>query len=307
MTLENIKEFLQNNPGYLKWGDVRIALKLDTDIDLVKQAKLEVKNVAQDEVNSGPNILILDIETAPLMSYTFGIWQQNISLDQIESDFFIITWSAKWLGSDKVFNGLITPKEILNEDDSSIMKQLWLVLEKADIVIGHNFKRFDKKKINSRFIENGLGPVSPYKVIDTLEVVKRNFGFTSNKLEALARKFGFESKHDTGFNLWKACMKGDREALIKMSLYCDHDVEITENVFFKLLPWIKDLNLGLYNIDDEIKCPACGSNQLKEAGFHYTSISKYQSYRCEECGHISRDRHSILTRDENKKIIVSVK
>jgi DNA-directed RNA polymerase subunit RPC12/RpoP len=91
-----------------------------------------------------------------------------------------------------------------------------------------------------------------------------------------------------------------------MSLYCDQDVLVTEEVFYKLLPWIKDLNLGLYLLDDEIKCPACGSNELKKIGFHYTSISKYQSYRCNDCGHISRDRNSILTRDENKKIIVSV-
>jgi len=307
MTLENIKEFLVKNPGYQKWGDVRIALKLNADLELVKQAKLEVKNVAQIDEVSGPNILVLDIETAPLMSYTWGIWDQNISLDQIESDFFILCWSGKMLNTGKTYKGIINPMDVADEDDSFIIKELWKLLENSDIVIGHNFKKFDKKKINARFIENGLGPVSPYKVIDTLEVARRNFSFSSNKLEALARKFNIESKHETGFNLWKQCMKGDRESLIKMSLYCDHDVEITEQVFKKLLPWIKDLNLGLYNINDEVKCPTCGSNKLKESGFHYNSISKYQAYRCEECGHISRDRNSVLTRDENKKIIVSVK
>jgi len=306
MTIKEIKYFLQSNPGYLKWGDVRVALRLDTDIDLVKQAKLELKDV--EVVNQeGPNILFLDIETAPSKAYVWGLWDQNIGLDQLESDMFIICWSAKWLHSDEVFGGLLTTKEILEEDDSAIMKMLWKVLEKADIVVGHNFKRFDKKKINGRFIENGLGPVSPYKVIDTLEVVKRNFGFSSNKLEALARKFGFEGKHETNFNLWKNCLKGDKESLIRMSLYCDQDILVTEKVFFKLLPWIKDLNLGLYKLDDEVKCPACGSIKLVDAGFHYTSISKYQSYRCEDCGHISRDRNSVLTKDENKNIIVSVK
>lgn len=306
MSIKEIKYFLQSNPGYLKWGDVRIALRLDTDIDLVKQAKLELKDVPLEE-KEGPNILILDIETAPLLSYTFGLWDQNIGLDQIESDFFILCWSAKWLHSDDSIGGIINSSDVANEDDSHIVKKLWGYLEKADIVVGHNFKRFDKKKINARFIENGLGPVSPYKVIDTLEVVKKNFGFSSNKLEALARKFGFEGKHNTDFNLWKNCMKGDRESLIKMSLYCDQDVLITEKVFYKLLPWIKDLNLGLYQLDDEVKCPSCGSTKLLNAGFQYTSISKYQAYRCEDCGHISRDRNSVLTKEENKNIIVSVK
>ncbi len=60
MTLENIKEFLVKNPGYQKWGDVRIALKLNADLELVKQAKLEVKNVAQvEEVCSSNNILVI--------------------------------------------------------------------------------------------------------------------------------------------------------------------------------------------------------------------------------------------------------
>lgn len=306
MTIKEIKYFLQDNPGYLKWGDVRIALRLNADIDLVKQAKLELKD-NDNFTDNGPNILILDIETSPSKAYVWGLWDQNIGLDQLESDFFIITWQAKWLDSEQRFGGLLTSKEILEEDDSAIMKQLWKVLERADIVIGHNFKRFDKKKINSRFIENGLGPVSPYKVVDTLEVVKKNFGFSSNKLEALARKFGFESKHSTDFNLWKNCLKGDKESLIRMALYCEQDVTITEQVFYKLLPWIKDLNLGLYRVDDEIKCPNCGSINLTESGFHYSSVSKYQSYRCNDCGHISRERHSLLTKEENKNIIVSVK
>ena len=42
-------------------------------------------------------ILFLDIETAPMRSYTWGRWKQNISLSQTISEWFIISWSAKFV------------------------------------------------------------------------------------------------------------------------------------------------------------------------------------------------------------------
>jgi len=47
-------------------------------------------------------ILILDIETAPLLANLWGIWNQNVQLDNIYCDWFILTWAAKWLFEDKV-------------------------------------------------------------------------------------------------------------------------------------------------------------------------------------------------------------
>lgn len=35
---------------------------------------------------NGPKILLLDIETSPLLSYTWGIWQQDVPLNMIEKD-----------------------------------------------------------------------------------------------------------------------------------------------------------------------------------------------------------------------------
>ena len=45
---------------------------------------------------SKPRILLIDIETAPLLSYTWGTWDQNIGLNQIEQDTYILSWAAKW-------------------------------------------------------------------------------------------------------------------------------------------------------------------------------------------------------------------
>ena len=65
MTIKEIKYFLQDNPGYLKWGDVRIALRLNADIDLVKQAKLELKDNEIPQIKYGPNVLIIGYTHIP--------------------------------------------------------------------------------------------------------------------------------------------------------------------------------------------------------------------------------------------------
>jgi len=36
-----------------------------------------------------PKILLFDIETAPILAYTWDIWDQNIALNQIKQDWFV--------------------------------------------------------------------------------------------------------------------------------------------------------------------------------------------------------------------------
>ena len=45
-----------------------------------------------------------------------------------------------------------------------------------------------------------------------LEVAKKNFGFSSNKLDALAGYFGIEHKLGTDFKLWKDARNGDEDS-----------------------------------------------------------------------------------------------
>lgn len=133
-------------------------------------------------------------------------------------------------------SNVLTPEEVIKEDDSRIVKNLWKLLDEADIVIAHNGKRFDIPKINSRFILNGCPPPSFYKQIDTKEVASRNFGFSSNKLDALAGYFNIRHKDDTDFDLWVRCLKGDKKALQYMEKYNIGDIEILEKVYLKLRP-----------------------------------------------------------------------
>lgn len=250
-----------------------------------------------------PKILTVDIETAPMKAHIWGIWKQNIPFSQLEAGWFMICWSAKWLNNDKVYSGVLTSKEAKKQDDKRICQDLWKMLDEAEIVIAHNGGRFDIPRINTRFITHGLSRPSTYKLIDTLTVARKQFSFTSNRLDDLAKHFKLAGKIKTDFGLWEGSVNGNEESLGKMSLYCDQDVRLLENVYLKLLPWIPNHpNIGLYFDTTEHICPNCGSTDLTEGKPYYTTVGRYQTFRC-KCGAISRVKKSDY---DNSKLLRSV-
>ena len=294
MTLEEVVLKLIEHPIYMKNGKGLLSKKFKCSQETIVEARRIVKNSKSN--TSSPRILIFDLETAPMSAYVWGRWNQNISLDATISEWFVLCWSAKWLYSDYMMSDKLTSEEVLNEDDSRIMKSLWTLVDEADIIIAHNAKRADVKWMNSRFIINGLNPPKPYYIIDTLEVAKKEFKFSSNKLDALAGYFGIEHKLDTNFDLWKRCLKGDAEALNYMCEYNKVDVEILEKVYIKLRPWIKNHpNLGNILESRDNRCSLCSSKDIKiiPDKYYYTLVGKYPIYRCSKCGGISRGRKSL--------------
>lgn len=254
-----------------------------------------------------PKILLLDIETAPLRAYTWGVWKQNISTSQIISNWYMISWAGKWLGKEGIFSDVLDPNEAITENDGRIVGNLWRVLNEADIIIAHNGDNFDIPKINTRFVLHGLMPPSVYRQIDTLTIARQRFGFTSNSLDALAKLFEFDGKVKTEFSLWKDCMVGNVEALNYMNYYCRQDITTLEQVFMKLRPFAKGLpNLDLYQDNTTPVCPACGHTHIEIMlnKFFYTQAVKYQTYRCTSCGSISRAKTGI--KFENKRQISSI-
>jgi len=240
-----------------------------------------------------------------MRAFVWKRWKENISLDQTISEWFCLAWSAKWLYSGEVMGEVLTPEEVKEEDDCRIMADLYDLVSKADIIIAHNGDKFDIPKINARFIINGFPPYKSVFSIDTLRIAKKQFGFSSNKLDALAGYFGIEHKMDTDFELWANCMKGDEEALSYMLEYNKKDVTILEEVYLKLRPWIKGHpNLNTIYCDmEEINCCNCGSGNLEEliGEYYHTSVGKYQLYRCKDCGALVRGRKAV-NRIKNIKV-----
>lgn len=248
------------------------------------------------------NVLVFDIETSPMIAYVWGLWKQNIPIDRIIQDWSVICWSAKWLGEDEVISAWVD-SGFASMSEEDVVVGMWELLDEADVVIAHNGKRFDVPKMNAKFIEYGLQEPSPFKVVDTLSIAKARFKFTSNKLDYITQLFNHEGKHDTNFQLWVDCMKGDKEALERMVDYCEQDVKELEKTYLKLRHWDKQsVNLNLFTDDDIVRCGTCLSEDLVllENKRAVTSTSAYPVYRCTECGKIQRDSQSSTSSEKRK-------
>lgn len=258
--------------------------------------------------NKKPKVLLLDIETAPLLSYTWGIWEQNVPLGMIERDWFILSWSAKWLGdpdSKVMYMDQRNAKNI--ENDKKLLQGVWKLLDECDVLIGQNSKAFDEKKLNARFILNGMSPPSPYEHIDTKKIASRKFGFTSNKLEYLTDKLckKKKSKHKKfpGFELWKECLKGNKEAFKEMEAYNKMDVLSLEELYNKLQPWANEANF--MHLTEDIRC-SCGSTKLQKKGVRATLTGKYQRYVCMSCGANYQGKQNLNPKGHSKTILKKV-
>jgi DNA polymerase III epsilon subunit-like protein len=259
------------------------------------------------ESKTNPKILTLDIETAPMLGFFWALWDQNIGLNQIKEDWHLLSFSAHWLGSpDKeiMYDDQRNEKDITN--DKRLLSNLWKLLNSADIILTQNGKKFDVRKINARMVGHGMKPYSSFKHIDVLQIARSKFGFSSNKLEwmtKLLNKKHRKSSHKLypGFELWKACLEGDKRAFKEMEAYNNLDVLSLEELFSKLQPWATGLpNLNLYNNNVLDNVCHCGSKEYVKNGFFYSSVGKYQRFKCISCGSETRDKKNHLSKEKRE-------
>lgn len=253
-----------------------------------------------------PNILTLDIETSPNLAYVWSFFKENISAKQVLEHTVLLCWSAKWLGEDEMlysdgrkgYNDHPLPRH-----EKRALKDLLPLLEKADMVVGHNISGFDMRKIRGRCLVHRLPLPAPYKEVDTYKIAKKEFGFTSNSLEYLAKVLGLDEQKSShkiypGFELWTACMQGEPDAWAEMERYCKQDVVTTEAAYLVMRPYAtQHPNVAVYEEAGDHMCPKCGSHKQQRRGYSFTNVGKYQRYQCQDCGGWSRTRFSEYSED----------
>jgi uncharacterized protein YprB with RNaseH-like and TPR domain len=225
-------------------------------------------------------VLFLDLETTPMTAHTWGLWDQNISINQILDHTEVMCFGAKWKGKDKVIF-----KSSHHHGKKEMLQEIHKLIDEADAVVGWNSAAFDMKHLNREFLEAGMFPPSPTRDIDLMKAVKAKFKFPSNKLDYVAQKLGVGAKvKHSGFDLWIKCMAGNNKAWKEMKEYQIQDVELLVELYDKLLPWIPaHPNTALYD-DVEGGCTSCSSLRLERRGFAISSTGKYQRYQCKDCG-----------------------
>ena len=259
--------------------------------------------------HKSPKIVTLDIETAPLESYHWGLWDQNIGLEQVNVEWTILSYSAKWLDDPKIYYNCTGGRGIKKvRDDSKLLEELWEILNEADIVVVQNGKQFDIKKINSRLLMNGYGPYSPIKIVDTKIVATKHFGFTSNKLAWMTEHLTHTKKDShhqfPGFELWSECLRDNPKAWAEMKKYNCLDTLSTEELYLKMRPWIEGHpNVAAYTESEAMSCPKCGSMKVQRRGVALTQSGRYHRYQCGECGGWSRSRYTTNTLTKRRSLL----
>lgn len=239
---------------------------------------------------NGPRILSIDIETSPVVAHAWALFKQNIAINQIIERPRTICFAAKFLDERKVH---FYSEFEHGQDD--MYRAAHALLSEADVVMHYNGDRFDLPRLNTEFIMSGLTPPAPFKSIDLLKVVRKNFNFTSNKLAYVAEQLGLSGKiQHSGHDLWIKCLAGDPKAWAQMKRYNVQDTKLLEELYEKVRPWITGgPNYGLYSNEADA-CPNCGSTDLVRQGYALTGMGKFQRYQCRDCGTWSRSNQRLI-------------
>jgi uncharacterized protein YprB with RNaseH-like and TPR domain len=188
----------------------------------------------------------------------------------------------KTLGEDKVSCASITKPT----DDKEVVLKLRNALEKADVIVAHNGKKFDIKKLNARLIYHNLLPLPQIPMVDTLVEIKKVAQFTSHRLDFLGKSLLGHGKLPTSDGLWLDALKGKKSAIKEMTEYCKVDVIRLEQLYNKLNPYFKTHpHVGVLQGKEKSSCPKCGHPDTIRRGVRI-SVSGVKSVdiQCKKCG-----------------------
>lgn len=275
---------------------------------------MKIKKFLSLAPKSGPKIVHLDIETFPIEAYVWGLFKVNVGLNQIKTDWSMMSFCAEWDHRAEQFytdnRNKPNPRSELHQ-----LRALHAILDVADMVVARNGKKFDLRKIKAKLVEHGFRPFSPIKVIDPMLLNRKEFAFTSQKLEYTTGLLVPELRKSThsaypGFELWRACLNHDPIAWQECEDYNRMDVISMKAEYHKVRGWYSEHpNVAVYfdpsKDEDERRCNVCGGNHLtmmdKAAN---TMVGTYELYECGDCGNFSRGRKLTTSAAERRHITV---
>ncbi|MBC7938714.1 MAG: ribonuclease H-like domain-containing protein [Chitinophagaceae bacterium] len=239
----------------------------------------------------GQNILIADIERikgqalVPLEFFDLSEikYKQRIHADHVTVWPRTICMAAKWYGEGEPVRFLA---EWQKGGYERFMRRTWKMFDKAQIVVGHNMAGFDVKRLNGGWNELGFPPPSPFKVVDTLKVAWSQFGYESNTLDSLCKRFGITAKsghYDA--KVAQAAADGDKAAQENIQSYNEGDILASEALYDYLRPWIKTHPHNANGTaDDRPVCNRCWQPEMVRQGYVLAQVISYTAYRCSVCG-----------------------
>jgi hypothetical protein len=221
---------------------------------------------------SEPRILIIDIEWRPTLAYVWRPFKENVNPDQIVEEGGLLCIGAKWLGDTTTY--------VFTEWDlghTEMLRSVRGMMNVADAIITFNGDRYDLPKLEGEFLRYNLKLPPKCASIDLYKTVKK-LGYFRNSLSYVSRLLELGAKlENEGMLFWRKTMEGDAKTQTRMSKYCAQDVNLTEKLYLRMLPAIRNHpNLR----DDGEACPTCGSKNTQKRGFNRSRLFKTQRLQC---------------------------
>jgi hypothetical protein len=221
-----------------------------------------------------PKILVIDIEWRPTKALVWRPFKENISPQQILEDGGLLCIGAKFLG-----DGVVTMFSEWEHGHKGMLRGVRDMMNVADAIIGYNSDRYDLPKLEGEFIRYGLKLPPKVASIDLYKTVKK-LGYFRNSLGFIAPFLGIGNKIEhEGFMFWRRVMEGDAKTQKKMLIYCAQDVKLTERLYKRILPAIRN-HPHLFGKEE---CPACGSRKTHKRGERSTRAYRIQRLQCQDC------------------------
>lgn len=244
------------------------------------------------EINNKVKLLVWDIEVIPFKGFFYNLRDKYRAIPTafIEKHKSICTIAYKFIGDSKttVMSVDDFPKTFNNDvyDDSALITEFSKVIAEADRAIAHYGDKFDVPFLNTRAAYAGLTSLKLPSTIDTCKLAKKHFTLDSNSLSFLASFFKLEGKDKMEAGDWIGFINKEKDSIEKMKHYNAQDVDLLEQVYYKMLPYVKT-NLDMRAFASKlhgVNCECCGSDNVKKNGRKVLSKKVVQNFQCLECG-----------------------
>lgn len=255
-------------------------------------------------------ILTLDIETLWNLVGSWDTYSKgNWSAVHTFIEWFPLGVGVKWFHEEpqyfalEDYKGYKPPIKMYRNGDilfrnpniKPLLKDVWECLDRADIIITWNGKRFDIKKLNSKFVKHGFPEFSPFFHIDVMKEKTKIMASNSNSLDATGEEWGTARKQaHEGKGLWLKVATGEKPAQKEMANYCMQDLVVTELNYERLRGWIRNhppMNVIMKRPE---ACPTCGriGTMNPRESWRFTTAKQYRYYRCKikSCGAVVKSR-----------------
>ena len=216
----------------------------------------------QEVIRPKTKRLFFDIETGYNIVKAFSAgFKKNILHSDIIKERKILCVAYKWENDNKVHTLAWDGK-----DDKTLLEKFIPIMERADVLVGHNSVRYDTKYIRTRAMAHNIFISSRFSEEDTCKIAKKHFFLNSNKLDYLGQFLGLGKKvQHRGIDMWDdIILHNSKEAMQEMLEYNIQDVILTEKVYHKLMEYsLQTVNTTKQITGESHTCPQCGSSEAK--------------------------------------------